>query len=169
MLPFWSSVLTKESYQDYSRTSLIDDTASRFRDPMTRPVMPSEILKCKMPASSASGPDDLSAGRLNRLPVRVRCKLFTLWLLLGWVPQSIMNSSTIFILRRKTPIAHVNFGPSRSPVYCSGRCIRSWPFDSKNVPPLMIFSLASAPSMALPEVFASWTLFSVPLSQTSAP
>ena len=46
---------------------------------------------------TAPGPDGLTVRKLNKIPVRQRCKLYSFWLLSKWVPEVVLISRTIFI------------------------------------------------------------------------
>lgn len=82
-------------------------------------IVPEEVKKAKLPTDSACGPDGLSVKSLNRIPVRIRCKLFTLWLLLGQVLPFILDSKTIFIPKKECSHSPADLRPiSISSVLC---------------------------------------------------
>ena len=50
-----------------------------------------------MKYNSAPRPDGLTVRKLNKIPVRQRCKIFSFWILAKWVPDVVLNSRTTFI------------------------------------------------------------------------
>lgn len=59
------------------------------------PISPKEVKTSELDYSSAAGPDGLNSSYSCKIPIRVICKVFTLWMTLGWVPLCVLDSRTI--------------------------------------------------------------------------
>lgn len=68
---------------------------------MMNEVLPEEVRNTRLPYSSSAGPDGITVASWEKVPVRARCKLFTIWLQIGKVPDFIIQSRTIFIPKKK--------------------------------------------------------------------
>jgi hypothetical protein len=88
----------------------------------TKFITPEEVISHRLKYSTAAGPDGVSPALLNRIPVRVRAKLFTAWLILGWAPSFAIDSRTIFIPKR----TNVNDPVSLRPISISSVLIRQF-------------------------------------------
>ena len=88
---FWKNLLTRTDFSEFPiQTSNESLNISTY-------IQPCEILAAHMKFSSAPGPDGLTVGKLSKIPVRQKCKLFTFWILAQWVPDVVLNSRTTFI------------------------------------------------------------------------
>ncbi|GBL74729.1 Retrovirus-related Pol polyprotein from type-2 retrotransposable element R2DM [Araneus ventricosus] len=64
-------------------------------------ITPQEIYNAKLPLKSSSGPDGASVKTLNKIPIRCRCKIYTAFLLLRWVPNFLLDSRTVFLPKKE--------------------------------------------------------------------
>lgn len=64
-------------------------------------ILPSEILKAKLPYASAAGPYGVSVAVLNKIALMFSVKNLHLRLLLGWMPSFILNSRTSFLPKKE--------------------------------------------------------------------
>lgn len=56
---------------------------------------------------------------LNKIPIRVRCKFYTLWLFLGWMPTFILDSRTSVLPKKEFSSVPSELSPiSISSVLC---------------------------------------------------
>ena len=83
--------MTKPDYTEFI-PSLTDQTID-----ISFFFSPNEVLNTKMKYSTAPGPDNLTVKGLNKINVRQKAKLFTIFLRMTWVPDVILSSRTIFI------------------------------------------------------------------------
>lgn len=60
-------------------------------------IYPKEVSEVRATKKSSPGLDGLTVFETETISIRVRAKLFSIFLLLSWVPDSILNSYTIFI------------------------------------------------------------------------
>ncbi|GBN88201.1 Retrovirus-related Pol polyprotein from type-1 retrotransposable element R2, partial [Araneus ventricosus] len=96
---FWSHLFTRSSPQNFKNDSPFilsdkDITEDLF-------VTPQEIYSARLPFSSSSGPDGASVKTLNKIPIRCRCKIYTAFLLLRWVPSFLLDSRTVFLPKKE--------------------------------------------------------------------
>ena len=88
---FWKHLLSKTDFSDFPvQTSSETINISTY-------IQPEEVLAAHMKNNSAPGPDGFTVRKLNKIPVRQRCKIFTFWILAKWVPDVVLNSRTTFI------------------------------------------------------------------------
>lgn len=90
---YWRRTLTKSSFLKFGTIDPGEEDAPSFDDHITI----EEIRAAKLSPSSACGLDGLTVKRLDSIPSRFNCKLYSLWLWMKWVPDCILDSRTIFI------------------------------------------------------------------------
>ena len=97
---YWKNSISKPDYTNYH----IVETDAKII--VTGFITPKQVISSKLKLSSAPGPDNLTLRYSNKFTSRQKTKLFTLWLILGWVTDFILASRTIFIPKEnlvKTP------------------------------------------------------------------
>ena len=88
---YWRNLMTKPDY-----TSFVPSMSNKNID-INYFVTPEEVAKVKMKYSTAPGPDNLTVKGLNKINIRQRAKLYSIFLKMSWVPDVILSSRTIFI------------------------------------------------------------------------
>ncbi|KAG8172671.1 hypothetical protein JTE90_026098 [Oedothorax gibbosus] len=68
------------------------------------PISIRELARCKIKYTSPALPDGVSAKIWNKVPDRVKAKLFTIWLRVGRVPESVLESRTIFLPKKEETV-----------------------------------------------------------------
>lgn len=81
-----------------------------------------EIEGCQGKKQSAAGPDGLTVRDVNKISIRSKFKLFSLFLLLHWIPDIMLNSLTIFIPKK----SNVNSPASLRPLSISSNFTRQF-------------------------------------------
>lgn len=74
-------------------------------------IYPKEVQEVRMTKKSSPGLDGLTVFETEAVSVRGRAKLFSIFLLLSWVPDSILNSYTIFIPKKVDTSEPANLRP----------------------------------------------------------
>lgn len=100
---FWSHLLTKTNTRDEQfmnmDNDLVEEDSPSFDS--NRLIYPEEVRDVRTTGKTSAGLDGLSVYQTERISPRIRAKLFSLFLLLGWCPDVLMNSYTIFIPKKK--------------------------------------------------------------------
>lgn len=99
---FWGHLFTKTDFMNTSNYQKDDNIDILKELPCEASfVTPSEIKLAKLPYASAAGRDGVTVAGMNKIPLRIRCKLYTLWLHLGWMPSFILDSRTSFLPKKE--------------------------------------------------------------------
>lgn len=98
---FWSHLLTHKSVADPPGDSVNPEVGSF--DPNLL-MYSKEVQEVRMTKKLSPGLDGLTVFETEAISVRVRAELFSIFLLLSWVPDSILNSYTFFISKK---IGHI--------------------------------------------------------------
>lgn len=94
---YWRNLFTQTSFEGRAMLEDFRPSSDAGFDGLLLPVEPEEVADTELDFNSAPGPDGLSSSCSRRVPVRIKCKVFTLWLRLGWVPLCVLDSRTIFL------------------------------------------------------------------------
>lgn len=94
---FWQHLLTHKSVVDPHEEALSSFDGGFSPDLL---VYPKEVTEVRATKKSSPGFDGLTVFETEAINIKVRAKLFSIFLLLSWVPDSILNSYTIFIPKK---------------------------------------------------------------------
>ncbi|KAF8789432.1 Retrovirus-related Pol polyprotein type-2 like protein [Argiope bruennichi] len=108
---FWSHLFTKSSPQSFASPISCFGPPSDTEIDCDLLIYPAEVLAARLPLKSSSGPDGVSVRTLNRIPIRVLCKVYSAFLLLRWVPGFLLDSRTIFIPKKHDSAAPSHLRP----------------------------------------------------------
>ncbi|KAG8177076.1 hypothetical protein JTE90_015728 [Oedothorax gibbosus] len=78
---------------------------------LLEPILIDEVVTSRIPFRSSPGPDNVTPKAWNRVPVRVKAKLFTVWIKLAKVPNFIVESKTIFLPKKEETISPSDLRP----------------------------------------------------------
>lgn len=95
---YWSHLLCRKSVKNVDQLILTRNNKPIFDTNLL--IYPKEIENCQSKKQSAAGPDGLAVRDVNRIGIRFKCKLFSLFLLLHWIPDILLDSFTIFIPKK---------------------------------------------------------------------
>lgn len=100
---YWSHLLCRKSVKFVDQPIQASNIISF--DP-TLLVYPRKIKGCQGKKQSAAGLDGLTVRDVNQIRIRCKCKLFTLFLHMHWIPDILLNSITIFTPKKSKVNSH---------------------------------------------------------------
>lgn len=104
---YWKHLLTHVSLTEPNPANLEQDrTPIEFSTDLL--IYPEEVAACNPKGKSAAGLDGLSVYDTLRIPNRTKAKMFSLFLILHWMPDVLLNSFTIFIPKKACTIEPSN-------------------------------------------------------------
>ena len=94
---YWENLLTKTNLSKGDIGPPYEESRSLDFSQLMSFVTIDEIKQVKLPKNTSPGPDSIPAYALGKVPVRIFCKFFTLWLNLKWLPTELNDSRTVFL------------------------------------------------------------------------
>lgn len=88
---------------------LFEETPVTFCEDLL--IYPGEVAKFEPRDRSAAGLDGLSVYDTRKINCRVKAKLFSLFLMLHWVPAILINSLTMFIPKKENTESPAHLRP----------------------------------------------------------
>lgn len=74
-------------------------------------IYPNEVANFEPKGKSAAGLDGLSVFDTKKINCRIKAKLFSIFLMLHWVPEILINSRTIFIPKKEKTVSPAQLRP----------------------------------------------------------
>ena len=120
-----------------------------------------EIKQAKLPKNTSPGPDSIPAYALGKIPARIFCKFFTLWLTLKWPPTELNDSRTVFLPKGED----ICDPASLRPISITSVITRFFHkvLNNRLLSSLSPTNLAFNPLTTLPQVSPFWRNFSLSL------
>ncbi|GBN67768.1 Retrovirus-related Pol polyprotein from type-1 retrotransposable element R2 [Araneus ventricosus] len=111
MFDFWIHLL-KQSVADSEHPNLtVSSIQVTDAETIKEPISVSEVKDTRLAFSSSAGPDGVTVKNWNKVPDRCKCKLFSTWLIVGKVPNYILDSRTIFLAKKPNSISPADARP----------------------------------------------------------
>jgi len=98
MFGYWKDLLETRSMNETERLPIPQYSDGPCE--MMKPVKPEEVRSTRLPWKSSPGPDGITVKAWEKIPIRAKCKLFSIWLILGKVPEMLTKSRTVFIAKK---------------------------------------------------------------------
>jgi len=100
MFPFWENLLKDSIGIERNMEKLPKPSLKVSHSDLLQVISMEEINACKLPFTSAAGPDGVEVKDWNRISNREKAKLFSIWARTARVPSYITKSRTIFIPKK---------------------------------------------------------------------
>lgn len=105
---YWQHLLTHTAINDPLQPTFSDSPVEFDNDIL---IYPDKVAACNPRGKSAAGPDGLSTHDILKINNRVKSKLFSLFMLLHWMAEILLNSYTQFIPKKENTEEPVNLRP----------------------------------------------------------
>lgn len=104
---FWRHLMTRTNF-DSEPFDIRPEPGAIDEDTF---VSPEEVSAHRMPAKTSPGPDGVRAWTLEALPLRLRAKIYSCFLILAWAPSYLIDCRTIFLPKKKEAADPAAFRP----------------------------------------------------------
>lgn len=105
---YWQHLLTQVAVNDPVLPTVVDSPVE-FDSSLL--IYPNDVALCNPKGKSAAGPDGLSTYDIRKINNRIKSKIFSLFMLLHWIPEVMLDSFTLFIPKKENTDDPVNLRP----------------------------------------------------------